>query len=199
LGNPCWISRRGRGRRTRARRTSTAPSRPTPRLRVREHRGIRELRSVVVESVHWEHHRDVVARGGVEFVAHGGRERALAGARGARDADEHARVAVAVAVERRRGEPRGELVDHRVHVLARGRPRRLHAGQGARFVASVTHRAPGEASPSGPVMVGAEGGADTAGNAAGRHRHHGRRHRIPTTEDAHPALRPGGSLRHYLL
>ena len=111
------------------------PRRPAARarrLRVREHRRIRELRSVVVESVHWEHHRDVVARGGVEFVAHGGRERALAGSRGARDADEHARVAVAVAVERRRGEPRGELVDHRVHVLARGRPRRLHAGQGAR-------------------------------------------------------------------
>mmetsp|Transcript_14249 Transcript_14249/g.51244 ORF Transcript_14249/g.51244 Transcript_14249/m.51244 type:complete len:208 (+) Transcript_14249:559-1182(+) len=118
--------------RVRVERPRRAAARPRRLLAVREQRRVRELREVVVEAVHGEDDGDVRARGGVDARDDLARERGLPRARGPDEADEDARVAVAVAVEGCRGRARGELVHDAVHVFARGRPRRLDAGERAR-------------------------------------------------------------------
>ena len=127
---------------------------------------------VVMKAVHREHHRDVVPRGGVHAVAHQTRERALPRSGRARDADEHARVAVALAEERRRHDARRQLVQDRVLGRALGGPRERHAGKraggGQARRASVGARDGSLGNPSPRVALGSP-------NAAGRNRRAGKR------------------------
>ena len=149
------------------------PRRAAPGARlvgIREHVGVRELRSVVVEAVHGEHDAHLGPRRGVEPVPDRRRERALPGARRTRDADEDARVAVAVAVEGRRREPRGELVDHGVHVLARGRPRRLHAGERVETETSRSRWEMGRPRAAAAMDAARAGGDEAAGHRRRSHR-----------------------------